>query len=449
MSPIGCSRRHEGRRAHCLWSRGSFANMDDWNIVLGVREEWGQEHPFALTPRDRQHHLYTIGKSGTGKTTLLRNLILQDICSGKGVGIIDPHGDLATELLDLIPRHRIEDVVYFNPSDLEFPIGFNLLGQTLPDNRHLVASGIVGVFKSIWSHSWGPRMEYILYATVAALLDCENVSLLGIQRMLSDGKYRTWVIRQIKDPIVRAFWVEEFESFKPSLQQEMVAPIQNKVGQLLMSPHLRNVLGQVRSRMDARFMMDNGRIFIADISKGKLGADKANLMGALLVTQFELAAMSRSNIPESERRDFYLYIDEFQSFATDSFVSILSEARKYRLCLTLSHQYTNQLRPEIREAVFGNVGSVIAFRVGQRDAEQLESEFGGAYPARKFVDLRNHEICVKILNGGEHGDPFCARTLPPWGDWHGHRAKIIRRSREKYGTPRIIVEDKIRRWRHK
>jgi hypothetical protein len=269
--------------------------MDDWHIILGVRETWGQTQPFVLSPSDRRHHLYAIGKSGTGKTTLLRNLILQDICAGNGVGVIDPHGDLATELLNLIPRHRIEDVVYFNPADMKYPIGFNLLGQTLPDNRHLVASGIVNVFKSVWSHSWGPRMEYILYAAVAALLDCDNVSLLGIQRMLSDAKYRGWVVRQIKDPIVRAFWVEEFEEFSPSLRHEMVAPIQNKVGQLLMSPRLRNILGQIRCRIDARFMMDNGRIFIADVSKGKLGADKANLMGALVpaLSEFPLSPQHR------------------------------------------------------------------------------------------------------------------------------------------------------------
>jgi hypothetical protein len=254
------------------------------------------------------------------------------------------------------------------------------------------------------------------------------------------------VIRQIKDPVTRAFWVNEFEQFSRSVQQEMVSPIQNKIGQLLMSPHVRNILGQVRTRIDARFMMDEGRIFIANVSKGRLGADKANLLGALLVTQFELAAMSRVNIPESQRRDFHLYVDEFQSFTSDSFVSILSEARKYRLCLTLSHQYTAQLRPEIREAVFGNVGSIMTFRVGQKDAEVLEREFGGAYPASRFVELRNHEICAKILKDGEHGDAFFGRTLPLWGNRCNRSRTIIHRSREKYGAQRTIVEDRIRRW---
>jgi len=423
--------------------------MEEWHIVLGMREQWGQETPFVLQPRDRRHHLYTIGKSGTGKTTFLHNLIAQDIAAGHGVGVIDPHGDLASELLDYIPRHRIEDVVYFSPADMEHPVGFNLLGRTPPDSRHLVASGVVGVFKTTWPNFWGPRMEYILYATVAGLLDCDNVSLLGIQRMLSDKRYRGWVIRQIRDPMTRSFWVNEFESFSHSLQQEMVAPIQNKVGQMLMSPHLRNILGQIRSRIDARFMMDDGRIFIADVSKGKLGADKSNLLGALLVTQFELAAMSRANMPESERRDFFLYVDEFQSFASDSFISILSEARKYRLCLTLSHQYTEQLRPEIRDAVFGNVGSIVAFRVGQRDAELLEKEFGATYPAKRFVDLENHEICARILSDGQHGDPFFARTLPVWGKRHNRRQTIVCRSREKYGASRKTVEDRIKRWLRK
>ncbi len=251
--------------------------------------------------------------------------------------------------------------------------------------------------------------------------------------MLSDGRYRAWVVRQVKDPMVRSFWVDEFERASTSLRQEMVAPVQNKVGQLLMSPHLRNILGQIRSRIDARFMMDNGRIFIADVSKGKLGADKANLLGSLLVTQFELAAMSRSNVPESERRDFYLYVDEFQSFATDSFISILSEARKYHLCLTLSHQYTDQLRPEIRDAVFGNVGSIVAFRVGQRDAEMLENEFGGEYPARQirgFAEPRNLR------------QDFERRRA--WRFVHGENTAAVGRAAQSQREDRPPVAGKIR-----
>jgi len=389
------------------------------HIVVGVRDGWGQELPFTLSQRDRRQHLYTIGKSGTGKTTLLRNLILQDIEAGRGVAVIDPHGDLANDILDHIPRHRIEDVAYFNPADMEHPVGLNLLGATLPDERHLVASGVVGVFKTLWHDSWGPRLEYILYASVAALLDCDNVTLLGVQRMLTDRRYRAWVVKQIKDPMVRSFWVNEFENYDKKFLHEAIAPIQNKVGQLLMSPHVRNILGQVRNRIDARFMMDNGRIFIADVSKGKLGADKSNLVGAMLVTQFQLAAMSRADTPESDRRDFYLYVDEFQSFASDSFVSILSEARKYRLCLTLSHQYIDQLRPEIRDSVFGNVGSIVAFRVGHHDAKVLEQAFGESCRASQLSGLGNHEVYAKLLADGQDAEPFLGKTLPPHGIRHG------------------------------
>jgi hypothetical protein len=415
-------------------------------LVIGERELWGRKSHFGLSQRDRRHHLYTIGKSGSGKTTLLRNLILQDIAAGRGVAVIDPHGDLANDLLDHLPRHRIEDVAYFNPADMEHPIGFNLLGSTPPDERHLVASGVVGVFKTIWPEFWGPRLEYILYAAAAALLDCENVTLLSVQRMLSDVRYRAWVVKQIKDPMVKSFWVNEFEHYDKRFLHEAIAPIQNKVGQLLMSPHVRNILGQVRSRINARFMMDNGRIFIADVSKGKLGADKSNLLGAMLVTQFQLAAMSRADMPEAKRRDFFLYVDEFQSFASDSFISILSEARKYRLCLTLSHQYIDQLKPEIRDAVFGNVGSMVAFRVGHRDAKVLEQAFGETWRAGQFTGLGNYEVCAKLLADGQDGEPFLGKTLPPLGERHARRERIVRRSREKYATHRRVVEDRIKRW---
>lgn len=253
--------------------------MKDEEIAyIGTRPTWGDEEPFGIRRTDRRQHLYVIGKTGSGKTTMLRNLIIQDIHAGHGVGLIDPHGDLAHDLLDQIPSWRREDVVYFDPADRDFPIGFNLFDSVSEEYRPLVASGIVGIFKSIWRDSWGPRLEYILYATVAALLDCENTSLLGIPRMLSDAQYRSWVVKQIKDPMVRAFWVNEFDSYDRKFAQEAIAPIQNKVGQLVMSPAIRNILGQVRSKIDFRFMMDNRKIFIANLSKGRLGEDKANLL---------------------------------------------------------------------------------------------------------------------------------------------------------------------------
>jgi len=418
----------------------------DHTTFIGWRQQWGGTTPFGLSRADRRHHLYLIGKTGAGKTTLLRNLIIQDIEAGEGVGVIDPHGDLASELLDFIPPWRTDHVVYFNPADQEYPIAFNLLRAVTPDSRHLVASGIVGALKSIWRDSWGPRLEYILYAACAALLECENVSILGVQRMLSDARYRDWVVRQVQDPAVRAFWLQEFGRYDKRFLQEVIAPVQNKVGQLLMAPPIRNIFGQVQSKIDPRFMMDHRRILIANLSKGRLGEDKANLLGALLVTQFQRAAMERADTPEHERVDFFLHLDEFHNFSTDSFASILAEARKYRLSLTLSHQYVDQLRDEVRDAVFGNVGSLIAFRVGETDATRLEREYGGGFTARQFADLGNHEICAKLLMDGTHREPFLGTTFPPISPKYQRRDTIIRRSRERYGTPRPLVEERIRRW---
>lgn len=416
-------------------------------ILLGFRSDaWTGDHPFGISQADRRQHVYVIGKSGTGKTTLLRNAILQDIGAGRGVGVIDPHGDLSVDILNHIPGTRVKDVVYFDPSDSEFPIGFNLVGRVPAEKRHLVASGVVSVFRGIWPDSWGPRLEYILYAAVAALLECQNVSLMGIPRMFWDEKYRDWVIRQVKDPMVRSFWLHEFAKYDRKFIQEAVAPIQNKVGQLLMSPQLRNILGQVKNRVHARDIMDRGQIFIANLSKGKIGPDKANLCGALWVTQFQLAAMSRADTPESDRRDFHLFVDEFQSFVSDSFVSILSEARKYRLSLTLSNQYIDQLKPEIRNAVVGNVGSTIAFRVGHRDAEILEREFGDAFTASQFMALSNGEVYAKILTNGRDAEPFLARTFPPQGTYCGRLERIVNRSRANFSTARDKIEKRLIAW---
>lgn len=411
-----------------------------------MRHAWGGEKPFGLWRVDRRQHLYAVGKTGTGKTTLLRNLIAQDIEAGHGVGVLDPHGDLAEELLDLIPPHRADDLVYFNPADLERPIGLNLLARVAPDRRPLAASCVVSIFKSIWRDSWGPRMEYILYNAAAALLDCEGATLLGLQRMLVDDAYRASVARRAQDPIVRAFWLEEFARYDRKFMLEAVAPIQNKIGQLLASPAVRNILGQPRSRIGARFMMDNRRILIANLAKGKLGEDKSSLLGSILAAEFQLAAMTRADVPEASREDFHLYIDEFQNFTTDAFISILSEARKYRLCLTLSHQYLGQLREGIASAVLGNAGSIVAFRVGSEDAETLARELGGVYAPRQLAELNNHEVCARLLDSGEPGEPFIGRTLPPWGLRHGRGERLAARSSEKYGRSREEIEGKLARW---
>jgi len=415
-------------------------------VQFGMREVWGGEIPFGLSVNDRRQHVYVIGKSGTGKTALLRNSIIQDIAAGHGVGVIDPHGDLAAELLNHIPSSRTDDVVYFDATAAEHPIGLNLLQNVPPDERHRVASELVSSLKAIWAESWGPRMEYILYAAIAAILDTTDGSLLGVQRILSDESYRRWVVRQVKDPAVFRFWSVEFASYDDRFRREAVAPIENKVGQLLMAPPVRNVLGQVRRKIDARFMMDDRRIFIANLAKGTLGEDKANLLGSMLVSSFQLAAMSRADIAEQHRRDFYLYVDEFHNFTSESFASILSEARKYRLCMTLSHQFVEQLPRPIAAAIFGNVGSLISFRVGERDALALAREFGHGYNPGAFSGLGNHEVIAKLLEHGEHAEPFVGRTMPPLMLGHGRRGNIIRRSREKYATPRHVVEGKLERW---
>jgi len=421
-------------------------NDHEIHIIIGERRGWGESRPFGISADDQRQHIYVIGKTGSGKTTLLRNLIIQHITLGHGVALIDPHGDLAEELLHHIPPHRADHLVYFNPSDLDFPIGLNVLGNVAPDQRHLVASGVVSAFKGIWRDSWGPRTEYLLYNAVSALLDCRNATLLGVSRLFMDDKYRTKVIRQIKDPFIRAFWAEEYANYDPRFQREAIAPIQNKLGQFLLNPVVRNILGQVKAKVNIPFMLDHGRLFIANLSKGQLGHEKANLLGSLLTTQFQLAAMARANRPEKKRRDFYLFIDEFQNFSTDAFASILAEARKYRLCLTLSHQYIDQLYLPVRQAVFGNVGTLVAFRIGYADAEVMEKEFGKTFSASTIADLDRYEVVVKLLVDGTNQEPFRAKMLAPLENRVGRKDKLIALSRERFATPRSIINEKLNRW---
>ncbi len=412
----------------------------DNRVFVGHRHEWGGDTPFGIDVAARRQHVYVIGQTGAGKSTLLRNLILQDIEDGRGVGLIDPHGDLAADILEEIPPHRTRDVVYFDPAARD-PVSLNLF-RAAGDNWHLVASGIVSAFKKIWGSSWGPRLEYVLYATLAALLQCENTSLLGVSRMLHDEGYRAWVVRQVKDPMVRSFWENEFANYDRNFRQEVIGPIQNKVGQLFLAPALRNVLGQIGTKVNFRFMMDHNRIFIANLSKGQIGEAHSSLLGSLLVTGFELAALSRADISAEERRDFFLYCDEFPHYATDSFASILSEARKYRLSLTLAHQYLGQLDEAIRGAVFGNVGTMLAFRVSEADASVLERQFGNKFASGQFTGLDNFELCARLL----HQEPILAKSLPPISTSLRRKRIVIRHSGQKYSARRKIVEERIERW---
>lgn len=420
---------------------------NDSPIIIGERHGWNDSQSFGIGREDARQHIYVIGKTGVGKTTLFKNLIVQHIAAGHGVGVIDPHGDLAEELLNHIPPWGADHLCYFNPGDLEFPIGLNLLANVPQDERHLVASGIVGAFKNLWPDSWGPRLEYILYNANTALLDCANTTLLGVNRLLTDDTYRAWVVRQVKDPFIRDYWATEFASYDDRFRREAIAPIQNKLGQFLLNPVVRNILGQVKNRVSFPFIMDNERLFIANLAKGKLGHDKANLLGSLLVTQFQLAAMARANRSEHERRDFYLFIDEFQNFSTEAFAAILAEARKYRLCLTLSHQYVDQLSLSVRQAVFGNVGTLISFRVGSTDAEVLRAEFGNEFAAQQLVDLDRFEMVVKLLEGGVNKTAFRARSLLSVAKRAGRQQKLIARSRARFATSRTRITRMLCRWR--
>ena len=324
---------------------------------------------FGIKKSDRRHHLYIVGKTGTGKSTLIKNMVIQDMRLGHGVALVDPHGDLVEDLLNFIPKERTNQVVYFNPADTSYPVAINILEAKGDDEKHLVASSLVSVFKHLWKDFWGPRLEHILYNCVLALMDTPGQTLLGVYRMLVDEAYRKSIVVNIKDPIVKMFWVEDYENYDLRFQKEIISPVQNKVGQLLSSPQMRNIVGQPKSSVDFGFVMDQKRILLANLSKGKIGEDKSNLLGSAIVTKMYLAALERQNLPEEIRKDFYLYIDEFQNFSTDIFPSILSEARKYRLNLNLAHQYLYQLPESIKHAVFGNVGTVISFRVGSYDAK--------------------------------------------------------------------------------
>ncbi len=406
-----------------------------------------QKRKFGIKTDDRRRHVYVIGKTGMGKTTLLENFIVSDINQSHGCCYIDPHGDTAEKLIDFIPPHRINDVIYFNPSDVDFPIGFNILETESDGQKPLVASGLMGVFKKIWPDVWSPRMEYILMNCVLALLDMPGATLLGINRILVDKEYRARVVAHLRDPIVKTFWVAEFTSWSEKYATEAIAPVQNKVGQFLSSSVIRNIVAQVKSTLNLRRIMDDGKILIVNLSKGRIGEDNMRLLGGMLITKIQLAAQERQSIPsEADRRDFYLYVDEFQNFANESFASILSEARKYRLNLMLAHQYIEQLDEKVKPAIFGNVGTIIVMRVGGEDAAAMETEFAPTFLPEDLTNLAKTQIYLKLSIDGVATKPFSANTLPPIAKKMQSQEKVIFVSRERYAEPRAVIEEKVLKW---
>jgi CxxC-x17-CxxC domain-containing protein len=409
-----------------------------------------QSVKFGIKTDDRRRHMYVIGKTGMGKSTLLENMIIQDIQAGRGVCVVDPHGELVEKVINFIPSSRVNDVVYFNPADLDFPIAFNVLEKVGIEQRHLVVSGLIGVFKKIWADSWGPRLEYVLHHAISALLEYPGSTLLGIMRMLTDKSFRSRVVDKISDPVVKSFWIDEYSKYPDRFQAEAIAPIQNKVGRFLSSSLIRNMVGQVQSSFSMREVMDNKKILLINLAKGRVGEDNSALLGAMLITKIQLAAMSRIDIPEEERNDFYLYVDEFQNFATESFANILSEARKYRLNLIIAHQYIEQIEEDIAAAVFGNVGTIVSFRVGATDAEFLEKEFFPVFVQENLVNIPKYQVYLKLMIDGVASEAFSARTLPPVQMTSDTpldvKEKVIKVTRERYSKSRALVEDKIMRW---
>ncbi|TSC52501.1 MAG: Uncharacterized protein LiPW41_271 [Parcubacteria group bacterium LiPW_41] len=427
----------EERRDVAYFGRTNFRNKDQ---LFGVKR------------KDRRQHMYVIGQSGTGKSSLLHNLVIQDIANGEGLCVVDPHGELVEGVLSMIPEERIKDVVYFNPADTDYPIGFNILELPDPKYKHLVASGLMGIFTKIWSGVWSARMEYIMNNAILALLDTPGTTLLGITRILVDKDYRQKIIANVKDPVVKAFWINEFEEWKDQFRNEAIAPIQNKVGQFLSTPIVRNIVGQPKSTINVLDIMNSGKIFLVNVSKGRIGEDNSALLGAMLITKIQLAAMERVRIPEDERVDFYLHVDEFQNFATDSFANILSEARKYRLNLILAHQYIGQLTTTgstiVRDAVFGNVGTMLMFRVGAADAEFLSKEFEPEFTPTDMVNLPNYNVYLKLLVDGFRSRPFSAQTLPPFKLKSSSAVEeaVITNSRKIYTKQVWSVEREIMSW---
>ncbi len=438
------------------WSRARKAEppmnlpvlgSDDVN-VFAETDYRGERLQFGLKRGDRSRHFYILGKTGVGKSTVFKNMIISDILAGDGVCYVDPHGQDVEDILNYIPEHRINDVVYFNPADINNPVGFNLLQLNDPAQRDLIADGVVEVFKKQFGDSWGPRLQYIMQNAVATCLEAQGVTLLAVTRLLTDKNFRKFILKQVDDPILKKFWEEEFASMSSNsrLVTEAVAPIQNKVGRFIATAVIRNIIGQVKSTINLREIMDNKKILLINLAQGKIGEENCALLGGMLITRLQSTAMERVDIPFEDRKDFFLYVDEFQNFATESFAKVLSEARKFKLNLTMTNQYIEQLPINVRNAIFGNVGSISSFVVSQSDAHILANEFAPIFSAEDLVSLESHAMYTKICIDGMTSKPFSARSLDLKYEKMGHREKIIDVSRKGYGMKKEEIEDKIRRW---
>jgi len=407
----------------------------------------GKRVPFGIKSRDRDRHMYVIGKTGMGKSTLLENMAIQDIRNGEGLAFIDPHGSAVDALLEYIPENRIQDVIYFAPFDMENPVAFNVMEDVGYDKRHLVVSGLMATFKKIWVDAWSARMEYILSNTLLALLEYPDATLMGVNRMYTDKAYRKKVVENLKDPLVKDFWVKEFATYTDRYTQEATPAIQNKIGQFTSNPLIRNIIGQPRSSFDIREAMDQKKIILINLSKGLVGDTNMKLLGSMITTRIFLAAMSRADLSAvdiAKLPNFYFYVDEFQNFANETFAEILSEARKYKLNLVIAHQYVEQMEEEVRAAVFGNVGTTVSFRVGPFDAEVLETIFSPEFMKEDIVNLGKTQIYLSLMIDGVGSRPFSAVTIPPIeAPARTFRNEVLESSRRQFATPRETVEKLI------
>jgi Type IV secretion-system coupling protein DNA-binding domain len=431
----------------------SFDNTSDKNdlTILWYTDYKSDSKIFGIRREDKLRHMYVIGQTGTGKSKFIANMVRSDMISNKWVCVIDPHGDLIDDILSQVPSYRTNDVVLFDVADREFPVWFNVFEYEKPEEKPLIASGIVGIFKKMFGTSWWPRLEYILRNVILSLLEYPGATFLDLIRMLTDDNYREEILAYVKDPILMKFWRDEFDKFQPKQREEAIAPIANKVGQFTSSTIVRNIFGQSKTKMNFRKMMDEGKIILINLSKGKVGEDNMAMIGSFIASKIQIDAMSRADIDESQRRDFYLYIDEFQNFATESFATILSEARKYKLALIMANQYISQIDELVRNAIFGNVGTIVCNRIGKDDAEIMSQQFKGMASTNDFLSLPNRRCYAKLMINGMVSDPFSMKTADfvKYEDFEAVKAKVRDQSRQRYAMPRLELEALMKAWAEK